>query len=127
MNIYVFGNKLIPEDSQVVTIIPSLEKKFPHISFIHADPTGNWWRGDRNFTIIDTVLGINSVTIFTSLEKIEATKSITVHDYDLYMDIQLMKKLKKIDTFTIIGVPVSVPDVTFEVSRVILKIIFKPV
>ncbi len=127
MNIYVFGNPMLPEDASAVRIIPALQKQFPKISFIHADPTGNWWKGDKNLIIIDTVHGIDTVTVFTSFEKIKATQSLTVHDYDLYMDLQLMKKLEKIDSFKIIGVPVAIPNAISEICEVIRKIYVKPV
>src|SRR3990167_195549 len=105
MIVYVFGNPVVPEDSQAVKFLPYLKTKFPKINFVHADPTGNWWEGDKNLIIIDTVAGIDKVTEFASLEKIQATQSLTVHDYDLYMDLKLMKKLGKIESFKIIGIP----------------------
>ena len=104
MNIYVFGNTLLPEDTGAVEMIPFLRKQFPEINFIHADPTGNWWKGYKGLTIIDTVQGIKKVTIFTSLDGIEETQSLTVHDYDLYIDLKLMIKLGKIESFRIIGI-----------------------
>ena len=107
MIVYVFGNSIVPEDNQAVKLIPLLKTTFPKINFVHADTTGNWWKDDKNLIIIDTVQGIAEVTVFTSLEKIEATQSLTVHDYDLYMDLKLMKKLGKIVSFKIIGVPVN--------------------
>ena len=107
MNVYVFGNPIVPADNRAFKLLPFLKTKFPKINFIHADPTGNWWKGDKNLVIIDTVDGIDKVTEFTSLEKIQATQSLTVHDYDLYMDLKLMKKLGKIVSFKIIGVPVN--------------------
>ena len=120
MIVYVFGNPVVPEDSQAVNFLPYLKTKFPKINFVHADPTGNWWEGDKNLIIIDTVEGIDDVIVFTSLEKIEPTQSLTVHDYDLYMDLKLMKKLRKITTFKIIGVPVHLK--TDAVKDIILKL-----
>jgi len=127
MNIYVFGNPLIPEDSGPVILIPKLTKEFPEISFVHADPSGYWWRGDTDLWIIDTVLGIHEVTLFTSLEEIETTQSLTVHDYDLYMDLQLMKKLRKIKSFNIIGVPATKPADTKKISEIIREVSVKSV
>ena len=105
MNVYVFGNPIVPADNRAFKLLPFLKTKFPKINFIHADPTGNWWKGDKNLVIIDTVDGIDKVTEFTSFEKIQATQSLTVHDYDLYMDLKLMKKIGKIESFKIIGIP----------------------
>ena len=112
MNVYVFGNPIVPEDNQAFKLLPFLKTKFPEINFIHADPTVNCWKGDKNLVIIDTVAGIDNVTEFTSFEKIQATQSLTVHDYDLYMDLKLMKKLGKIENFKIIGIPVALRNNT---------------
>jgi len=105
MNVYIFGNSIVPEDNQSVKLLPDLKANFPKIHFIHADPTGNWWKGDKNLVIIDTVQGIDQVTVFTSFKELQASESLTVHDYDLYMDLKLMKKLGKIESFKIIGIP----------------------
>jgi len=59
MKIYVFGNPLVEEDSLAIKLIPSLQKKFPNIQFVIADPNENFPpEGEKDLIIIDTVKGI---------------------------------------------------------------------
>lgn len=83
-----------------------LKKRLTSLEFIQADPTDEWWEGQSNPLILDTVVGLQSVSVFTSLNSFENPKfRITPHDYDLFMDLAFLLKLKKIHSFTLIGVP----------------------
>jgi len=89
-----------------IELLPHLQKKFPTITFIPADPTDEWWEGQPDPIILDTVVGLKSVKQFSSLHAFEDPKvRITPHDYDLFMDLSFLIKLKKINSFTLIGVP----------------------
>ena len=106
MTIYYFGNSLIEIDSMVPSIIQTVRGHFPHIEFRHTDPTEQWWEGNQNPVLIDTVVGLKTVSLFHDLNDFEQLHTrITPHDYDLLMDLALMKKIHKIDSFTLIGVP----------------------
>lgn len=105
--IYVFGNPLLSQDASPVHLLSPLRKQFPDVHFKHVDPTENWWEGDSDVVIIDTVEGIRQVTLFSSLAEFQQTHSVTPHDYDVYFDISLLMKIKKIRHITIIGIPHS--------------------
>lgn len=106
--IYVFGNDDVQQDSLPGKLIPHLKQQFPDINFIHADPTENWHQGEKNIVIIDTVEGIKDVTLFDSLDSFQQqTNQTSLHDYDVYTDIALMKKIGKITLAKIIGVPIG--------------------
>ena|SRR3989344_488497 len=105
MTIYIFGNPIEPSDSLPIQIISQLKKEFPEITFIHADPTENWWQGENELVIMDTVVGIEKVTVFNSLDEFEKQTQITPHDYDIYMDLQLMLKIGNVSKVKIIGIP----------------------
>ncbi|PIZ64148.1 hypothetical protein COY16_00095 [Candidatus Roizmanbacteria bacterium CG_4_10_14_0_2_um_filter_39_13] len=106
MNIFVFGNSIVAEDSKPVELLFHLQDHFPTMTFIHADPTDEWWEGQNNPIILDTVVGLKQVTLFSSLNSFEDPNvRITPHDYDLFMDLAFLLKLKKIKSFTLIGVP----------------------
>ena len=91
MKIYVFGNPLVEEDSLAIKLIPSLQKKFPNIQFVIADPNENFPpKGEKDLIIIDTVKGIKKPRILdlVELEKISLTP-ISPHDYDLMLHLQI--------------------------------------
>jgi|SRR3989344_4351068 len=105
MKIYVFGNLINNNDHFAPSLIPELSRQFPEIQFIHADPTENWWQGEKELVILDTVVGIDKVTAFNSLDAFQKQTMITPHDYDLFMDLQLMMKVGKVNKVKIIGIP----------------------
>jgi hypothetical protein len=109
MNIYVFGNEVVKKDSNPLKLLPALKKAFPNITFFHVDPTESWNYADKNPIIIDTVEGLKKVTVFTSLENFQDNNPrLTPHDYDVYTDLILQKKLGKIQKVTVIGIPIDV-------------------
>jgi len=113
-------------DNIALRILPKLQKRFPLIQFIHKDPLENWVLdneepsgrrlNDRQIcdqesekekiVIIDAVKGISKVTVFDGLENFTAAhKRMTMHDFDLYDELALLQKLKKLPKVAIIGIP----------------------
>ena len=143
MIIYIFGNPDLKFDSLPVKILPKLRKKFPNIKFKIKDPNEEWdtfmEHGTRNtehkttntdhktpnyLYIIDTVIGLKNVAVFNDISVFKKSPAISLHDFDLYADLILMKKLGKLSNLTVIGIP---PDYTKEkayneITNKILKI-----
>lgn len=119
MRIYVFGNMLIKEDNSALLMVSILQKTFPHIQFITVDPNENFPpEREKNVTIIDTVSGISTTLFldFSDLKNIEKTP-ISPHDYDLLLHLLLLKKIGKIDSVRIIGIPMGA-DINKEITEV---------
>lgn len=107
MKIYVFGNPLVEEDSLPLKLIPELKKKFPKIQFVVADPNENFPpEGEKDLIILDTVEGIKEPVLLNLDDLREIRQSpISPHDYDLLFHLLLLKKRKKINRVSIIGLP----------------------
>ena len=114
MKIYLFGNPLLPNDSLPLRWKKNLEKLFPQIIFETVDVNENFPRiGERNLIILDTVIGIKEPMVldlddFDQAQlgfKKNKKSPISPHDYDLLLHLLLLKKLKKIDSVKIIGIP----------------------
>ena len=124
MRIFVFGNPDISMDSGPLRLLPHLRATFPTVSFETLDPNEEW-EVPRNMNIIDTVVGINAVTVFQGLDHFMKAPRMTCHDFDAYANLLLLRKLGKIEDVTIIGVPPTLPEedtrtlVTKEVGRLI--------
>lgn len=118
--IYFCGNNVVPEDSAVLRLIPVLQQTFPLFTFIHLDPTEGIPLEQR-LVILDTVIGINKVTVFNSLHRFIKPSRFTVHDYDLLHDLHILLKLKKIESFYVIGVPVMIKHAFAATITEILK------
>lgn len=88
-------------------IMPTLQRAFPQITFVHADPQENFpLFHETHLTIVDTVHGITK-PMMLDIDDFQKQKSTPVspHDYDLLFHLLLLKKLKKIQKITIIAVP----------------------
>ena len=107
MNIFVFGNADLDMDSIPLKILPQLQAKFPKINFIVKDPNEEW-DIPEDFIIIDTVVGIKEITVFKDIDKFVSAPSISMHDFDAFANIKLLKKLGKINKIMIIGIPVEI-------------------
>ncbi len=104
MKIYVTGNLLIKNDNLPLKLIPQLKKAFPKYEILEIDPNEDFIP-EENSIIIDTVVGIDQVTLFTDLDHFADHKLISPHNYDLGLHLKLLKKIGKIGKLKIIGVP----------------------
>lgn len=104
--VYYLGNPLLPIDNKPFKLIPYLAKKYPDISFIHYDPTEELpLNHPKDLILLDTVEGISKAEKFEDLDKWVLPPRVTVHDYDLPLELHILKKLGKINKVIIIGVP----------------------
>jgi hypothetical protein len=107
----VFGNPDLAPDAVPISLLPLLRVHFPAITFEHVDPNEEcappeasaksgkpWW-------IIDTVKGIDKVTLIDEKDLLVIKKRLTMHDYDLGMHLVLLKKIYPDLKLRIIGVP----------------------
>jgi Ni,Fe-hydrogenase maturation factor len=108
MKIYVSGNKLVKKDSLPLKIMPKLRKHFPEIEFKELDPTENL--PSENLIVIDTVLGIDKVKIFSDIDSFKSASNYSVHDYDFLFELKLNKKLGKLKNIKILGIPANLTE-----------------
>lgn len=117
--IYILGNKLVKSDNLAIKLLPRFRLKFKNISFKHFDPTEELDSlREKKLIFIDPVVGIDDVYTFSGLDNFDKSPRFSVHDYDLLLNLMLMKKLGKIKDFLIIGIPSN-----GEVDEVFAKII----
>ena len=104
MNIYIFGNPDLENDSLPVRLIPKLQKELGDISINHIDPNEEI-DTDEPFIVIDTVVGIKETTLFESLKDFTPPPNFTCHDFDVFANLKLLEKLGRLPKYRIIGVP----------------------
>lgn len=109
MIVYIFGNPDLKIDSLPIRILPKLKKNLPRIDFQMKDPNEDW-DIPKKLVIIDTVLGIEEIKIFTDLDKFSAARRVSLHDFDLGAELSYLKKLGKIKKIKIIGIPPSAKE-----------------
>ncbi len=110
MKILVFGNPLVKKDSLALKVAEKLKKEFSGIEFKEFDTAESLEKEGRNIIILDVVEGIKNVEIISDLEKIKKSKVFSLHDFDLSYELELLKKLKLIENFRIIGIPSNMKE-----------------
>ena len=104
--IYVLGNPLEERDNTVFALIPHLQKMLPDTHFTHIDPTEEWPDiENKKLILIDVVHGVDHISVFHDIREFADSPRFTVHDFDLTIALPLLIKLKKITSYTIIGIP----------------------
>jgi hypothetical protein len=104
MNVYIFGNKDLAFDSLPLRILPKLNKKFPELNFQIKDPNEEL-DVSNPFLVLDTVVGIDKVVVFTKLKEFSLSPNLTLHDFDVFSNFKLLEKLGKLPKIKIIGIP----------------------
>jgi hypothetical protein len=55
--------------------------------------------------ILDVVRGLKKVSLFEDIDSFRKTKSVTAHDHDLGLVLEMLAQMKKLPPVTIIGIP----------------------
>lgn len=107
MEVWVFGNPDLKRDALPIKLLPQLKKHFPQINFVVQDPNEEWHLPKKLY-IIDTVQGLTQVKVFTSLDDFTQPPAITMHDFDLGMQLGLLKKIGQLPPVVIFGIPMKI-------------------
>jgi hypothetical protein len=125
-NIYIFGNEHVSTDTAAVQLLPDIERSFPEVGCIHADPTDEWLEPtDTDVIIVDSVHGIAAVTLFTDPGVFAKTVRTSVHDFDLSTELPLLLKIGRISSVVIIGIPPTVTDSVRDEALHLISILLK--
>ena len=120
MKILVFGNADEPSDSLALEV--STHTDFSNIEFQIISPNDDLPILDDQITILDTVMGIDAITIIgeDNLNQFILSPRTSVHDYDLGFQLKYLTKIGKLKRFTIIGLPINKP-VDYDLLHSILR------
>jgi hypothetical protein len=104
--IFVLGNPLEDTDRVPIQLLPELTKVYPNINFVLFDPTEELPEPiPKHMYLLDTIEGIDKVTLFTDMNNFLLSPRFSVHDFDVPLFLGILKKLGKINQVTIIGIP----------------------
>lgn len=105
ITVSVFGNEIDSHDNTAIECLPLLKQKLPDYEFKVCDPTESLEPTGDPWIIIDTAIGIEHVMMIDSLEELEYVKGLSVHDFDVYMELRLQAKIRPLPQLKIILVP----------------------
>lgn len=104
--VYVLGNPLVKEDRKVFDLLPHLSQELSAIKFEYYDPTEEIdIKDNSDLIILDTGINLKKTVLFRNLKYFELSPRNSVHDYDLPLQLGIMKKLGKIKKIYIIAIP----------------------
>jgi hypothetical protein len=108
MKVSVFGNSEVKEDSLVVNLVAELKKRFPEVEFKIEDPSEGLRPSDKGWwVILDVAKGIKEIKVFKDLDKLVIDQRVSLHDYDVGMELKLLKKVGKAKKIRVIAVPMG--------------------
>lgn len=102
--VFVFGNPLVEKDSLALKVAERLKGKIRGIEF-HAVESLDDVKNNADLCIMDVVFGIEKVQLISDLDALGAARPVSLHDFDLAMELKLLKKIGKIGKVKIIGIP----------------------
>lgn len=107
--VYVFGNPDVPEDSLPVRLAPALRRAFPDLRFEPKDPNEEW-DVPEELIVIDVVAGLDAPRTFDDLDLFSGGPLVSMHDFDAYANLMLLKKLKRLKRLRVIGLPPAMAE-----------------
>jgi len=119
--VVVFGNPDLPMDSLPLRLVPELEKRLTNFKFRTLDPNEEWDL-PKEFFVLDTVQGIEHVTVFQDLKHFASAPRLSMHDFDALTNLLYLQKLGKIKNAVIVGVPPTL-DFTNALANVLATLL----
>jgi Ni,Fe-hydrogenase maturation factor len=108
MNVYVFGNEYVAEDIRAIEVARELQNTVEGVSFVFVGPNEEVPFADEpRVVILDTIQGIQDVALVEGdeFDGLLLSPRGSVHDFDLAFQVRYLKKLGKLGTVTVIGIP----------------------
>mgnify|MGYP001587369320 CR=1 FL=1 len=104
--VYILGNPLVRADSKVFDLLPHLSKVFSGLKFEWYDPTEEIDLNiNSDLIMLDSGINLKKTALFQDLKYFELSPRNSVHDYDLPLQLGIMKKLGKFKKIYIIAIP----------------------
>lgn len=106
--VYCFGNPDVKEDKIAFELADELgkDKELERFEFVKCtSPDFLLNLDEKEIVILDVVKGIKDVQVIEDIDKLKATKTTTMHDFDLGTVLGLMKETGRINKIKIIGLP----------------------
>jgi Ni,Fe-hydrogenase maturation factor len=123
MNVYVFGNEHVAEDIRAIEVAQELQNTVEDVSFVFVNPNEDVpFANEPRVVILDTIQGIQDVALVEGdeFDGLLLSPRGSVHDFDLAFQLRYLKKIGKLGTVTVIGIPQE-----GEVDHLLIKSIFR--
>lgn len=102
--VLVFGNPLLDRDSLALKVAERLRGKVNGIEFEFAESLARP-KERQDFYIMDAAVGIKEAIIIEGLDGLESKQPVSGHDFDLAMELKVLKKLGMLGKVRMVAVP----------------------
>ncbi len=102
--IFVFGNAIVEKDSLALKVAEKLKEKVKDLEFEAVESLDDI-ENKKDLYIMDVAFGIEKVQLINDLEKLETKQPVSGHDFDLAMELKLLKKIGRIGKVKIVAIP----------------------
>lgn len=102
--IFVFGNSLVKEDCLAHEVVKKLEGRVKGIEFEAVESLDDL-DTKKDLCIIDVCLGLKKVETIEDIDRLEAKQPVSVHDFDLALELKIRKKVGQLKKVKIIAIP----------------------
>jgi len=102
--IFVFGNPLVKEDSLALKVAERLRGKVEGICF-EAVESLEEVKEREDLYIMDVAVGLEKVQVIEDLDKLQTRQPVSGHDFDLAMELKVLRKVGEVGVVKIIAIP----------------------
>jgi len=102
--IFVFGNALIETDSLALKVAEKLKERVKGVEFEAVESLDDVENKDDLY-IMDVAFGIEKVQVIEDLENLQTKQPVSGHDFDLAIELKILKKIGRIGKVKIIAIP----------------------
>lgn len=100
--VLVFGNRALKEDNAALELLSFLQESIPEIEFRECDP--NELPVLEELNVLD-VANVRAPRLLTNVDKIQPTKTLSLHGFDLALTLKLLKKTGRIKRVNVFCIP----------------------
>jgi len=104
IKIFVFGNSLVEKDSLALRVAERLKGRVKDIEFEAVESLDEVEKKEDLY-IMDVAFGIEKVQLIEDLENLQTKQPVSSHDFDLAIELKLLKKIGRIGKIKIMAIP----------------------
>lgn len=107
-NIYVFGNTDLDYDNKAIELAHKISNYVHDINFIYVKTNEDLpFYNNESIVILDVIEGISDIVVIDNMDKVKIMNNLgsSAHDFDLGFQLNYLRKLGKINSIKIIGIP----------------------
>jgi hypothetical protein len=106
MTIFIFGNEDIPNDNVAVMLAKKIGNQLKDVTFITVKPNEDLpFTEGQDAVLMDVVIDLLEPTLIEDISNLSLPPRNSTHDFDLAFQLKYLRKIGKLESVKIIGLP----------------------